>query len=461
METVRYNLITKQTTLSLESKALMSSITFGFELEAILTEGSYDINYTLRNCFNGLEYNVGQDNSINPDQPNDIPFEAQFGVFPFTPLYLNKMLKGLQKLKDNGIITNDSCGFHVHLKFPRLTQEAGAWLILAIADDLEFQKELLHFKEFDFFDKPYAKTDFLLALHEFLKTKKYAKLQNTLDTSKYRVIRLHPQGTVEWRGPRNFLNEGNPKTIKEFVLLLYKIVSWMNNAMDLKILPTTKFSLQDFKNISLDSLDFNKPKLKNTIDYKSLFDPKSDRKAIRQIRPLLELANLNNLLVKFNEGRISIDISHIHKPIFKDLQNTILKDIEIIYKGGTSKKIPVVACDNCVFISQDKDLEVGAEHFSAKTSIFKDIEIYMSSINLTDCQIINSGILCGTRTTVNLNKCIINKSEIIAFKATLKDCVIKGSEIRTRAHKDSFVQLINCKIDSQSNIAKEVEIKND
>ena len=37
-----------------------------------------------------------------------------------------------------------------------------------------------------------------------------------MSEEKMRLLRNHPQGTIEWRGPRNFLNKQNVNDIKTF-----------------------------------------------------------------------------------------------------------------------------------------------------------------------------------------------------------------------------------------------------
>jgi len=50
---------------------------------------------------------------------------------------------------------------------------------------------------------------------------------------KYNIFRQHPQGTLEWRGPRRFLDRRDVGIIKEFFLRkLYPFIKWINDMLD-------------------------------------------------------------------------------------------------------------------------------------------------------------------------------------------------------------------------------------
>jgi hypothetical protein len=461
---VIYDLSSKRVTISLESKALMSSITFGFELEAILLMDRFEKNpnpqliVKLKECFSNISFKLDEDDSIEvnteiKDPRKRYAFEAKFGVFPFTPLYLNKTLKGLQSLNNVGIVTNSSCGFHIHLGFPKMTREAGAWLILAIADDAEFQKTLIKFKEFDFFSPQYADTRFLTLLSEALYERNYKKLADILTTNKYRVIRLHPQGTVEWRGPRDFLNKENPGVIKEFVLHLYKIVSWMNNAFDLKVLPTTGFTREDFENISLNFLDFSYQQTTRNKLRKLVSNYPVSFKKLLGIININEIFNIHATEV---DGRLRLDITNCEEDPFKQEPTVnydafVLKDVDIVTKKlHHANRLKIVQkYKNCTFTG--KLLFRGT--ISAEDCLFKETEFDTTACQLNSCTLrdVNLKISRRGNNTLQITNSTIANSFFYCKTGEFINCNFKGGTI------DIPARIKNCKWDSTTIFHEDAE----
>lgn len=73
----------------------------------------------------------------------------------------------------------------------------------------------------------------------------FQAIANELSEVKMRLIRNHPQGTLEWRGPRNFLNKPDIEVIKRFFMKLYKFAKWISDTLDKK-----EINGYDKKNIS-------------------------------------------------------------------------------------------------------------------------------------------------------------------------------------------------------------------
>ena len=186
-------------------------------------------------------------------------FEFPTPPMTLTPINIKKCIEFLYNLPNNrfGIYTDESCGFHTHISFPKMSKEDMVWIICHIALDPKLQDELISFKtstgdEFDFFGK-WATTDFLQDIESAIKTHDWAELSKWLSNEKYRVIRIHPQGTIEWRGPRNFLNKHNLNTIKEFFVKLSNLVLKIAKIIDTKEIDG--ISRQNFfKLINLDNL---------------------------------------------------------------------------------------------------------------------------------------------------------------------------------------------------------------
>ena len=194
-----------------------------------------DLTEYFQNYF-GKDIEVTQDGSLNELNGG---FEFPTPPMNLTPLNVKKCIDFLYSLKNDKfeIYTDNSCGFHTHISFPNMSNKDMVWIICNIALDSNLIDNLLHFtslnQNFDFFGK-WATTDFLYNIQNNIKDENWNELNKLLTNEKYRVIRIHPQGTLEWRGPRNFLDEGNLQIIKDFFIKLLKIVTEISNIMDKK-----------------------------------------------------------------------------------------------------------------------------------------------------------------------------------------------------------------------------------
>ena len=223
---------------------LASQFTFGFELEGIY---HYDIENPPSSVFvslvnniaeafnldkNEVEKNVKNDISIHPknnEKGGVRTFEWASPVFKFTPLELKKVVEGLDKLfKDKTITTNNTCGFHTHISFPDITDEDAIWIILKLA---EMRTIMSKFKNISFTNEDYASDGFLKIINHQANNGSWNLVRNYLTTDKYRSVRIHPQGTLEWRGPRNFMNRYYKKRVFEFFKLLYQFISFISKSI--------------------------------------------------------------------------------------------------------------------------------------------------------------------------------------------------------------------------------------
>lgn len=176
---------------------------------------------------------------------NEMSFEWRSPVMTLTPESIAHTITFLKHMKSTGVYTDDSCGFHTHISFNGITDDDAKWIILNLAMDKEEQKKIKELKMYNGDDdyEPisfvdyYAKTDYLTSIKSYFVKEDFNGLSNILDDTKYRNVRIHPQGTLEWRGPRDFLNEDyDDEYIKSFFLSLYDFISWMRKVLDNKTL---------------------------------------------------------------------------------------------------------------------------------------------------------------------------------------------------------------------------------
>jgi hypothetical protein len=237
-------------------KYLASQFKFGFELEAYakITDekfswymddaevdpdndeelASYIIEKDIKDAFDYTdndELDIKSDGSIHITENDEYPFEWATPVMEFTPANLKKCINGLDTLHNYDFYTNDSCGFHVHLSFPDINDQDVIWIISKLSLDNKMIKKITHFKNFDFFNDEYASVEYLKKIGKCIKNSQIQDIIDLMNSTKYRLIRIHPQGTLEWRGPRDFMDDYNKSTVYEFFKLLYELVRWMSNAL--------------------------------------------------------------------------------------------------------------------------------------------------------------------------------------------------------------------------------------
>jgi len=226
---------------------LASQFTFGFELEGIY---HYDIENPPSSVFTSLVNNIAEafnldKNEVEKNVKNDISvhpndnetggvrtFEWASPVFNFTPLELKKVIEGLDKLfKNKTVTTNNTCGFHTHISFPDITDEDAIWIILKLAENEEMRTIMSRFKNINFTNEDYASDGFLKIINYQANNGAWNNVRRYLSTDKYRSVRIHPQGTLEWRGPRNFMNRYNKKRVFEFFKLLYQFITFISKSI--------------------------------------------------------------------------------------------------------------------------------------------------------------------------------------------------------------------------------------
>ena len=231
-------------------KYLASQFKFGFELEAFADEAYSDFNeydddeiddeirhYIAKKIaqefqLNAYNVEIKGDGSLSTPYELDYAFEWATPVMEFTPANLQKCINGLSRLvKARGIYTNDTCGFHVHLSFPNISDTDMIWIISQLSQDKEILEQLINFQGMEFYDDEYASLDFLDWIGDYIQAEKYPRIAREFSTEKYRAFHIHPQGTLEWRGPRNFLNHKDVNLIKDFFKLLHKFVMWISKAI--------------------------------------------------------------------------------------------------------------------------------------------------------------------------------------------------------------------------------------
>ena len=237
----------------LNEKLLLKEFKIGFELEAVIRENTFDAEILKR--FKKIDsfWGKGHFTPENLDCPDThTGFEYNSPPFNFTNSNIKKLIKFLSSLEDLNIYVTPTSALHIHINYTNMTSEDSFWALCNLAMDEGMLKKVNRFKGVSFIDSTYAQTDFIQHIRYIIKDASangVEKLKELNDIAygidKYRTFRIHPIGTIEWRGPRNFIND--KILIKDFVFLLKDLLSWLSKVMSYSNIFTTAIKRDQFR----------------------------------------------------------------------------------------------------------------------------------------------------------------------------------------------------------------------
>ena len=229
-------------------ETLSTEFKIGFELEGVCTKDrTYDdylpsyhsgrepegIYKELLDQIDGeLGFGKGKiesDGSLEPsDDKGGRTFEYGSPIIPFNPTNITKIYNLLKKLPEFDVYTNETCGFHTHISFEGINKVNAAWIMCCIAIDDDILDEVKELKSKDKvipFLSRYAQESIFNSLRDAIVNQEWDRINRLLDSSdKYNVVRVHPAGTLEWRGPRNFMNNNEIELIHEYIKKVYRLI---------------------------------------------------------------------------------------------------------------------------------------------------------------------------------------------------------------------------------------------
>ena len=277
---------------------------FGFEFECYLGEEfDKDIIEDLP-----INFEITDDQTLDE---NSKGIELVSEVLTLNPSNIIKSKQCIIDLLNEGCFTDSTCGFHVHYSYNGMDYNEICWLLIVLSTNDEYRELFTEFKDIDFINKKYASDDFFYYICDILEIGEgniTHEIIPILGNEKYRLLRIHPSGTLEWRGPRNFMNSKNFGIISDFFVRLYKVADLIDKISKIKSVTVdnkvfTKDSLINYlKNNPEYEKDaqYNKP---NNIKVDKRFNKDQNRELIGEIfkiAPWLSKA-------KFEDAIIDID----------------------------------------------------------------------------------------------------------------------------------------------------------
>lgn len=240
---------------------LQSDFDIGLEIEGIALESNYNNIKKVAEKY-GLLFLTG-DTSIKEDESiielsyseydgveyeeKIIPFELNTKPFNFSPKTILKVYNYFKELYYQGLITNDTCSLHLHIKLKnnKLKSKKSFYhsaMLFSYLYETKIYKKLLKF------DNQHMTHSFWA--NEIDMKEQYDCLKNNFDNDNFfnssknikrGLFHVHPQGTLEWRGPRKLLDMNtiafcNNKSIDEekrlyrFTKYIFSIIPMLQNA---------------------------------------------------------------------------------------------------------------------------------------------------------------------------------------------------------------------------------------
>ena len=297
---------------------------------------------------------MDEDVSIDPDNPNDdYTFEYASPVLECTPINFKRVVDMLYSLDEIGVYTNDSCGFHHHLSWEGITERDMIWVYINLCLDKEFRKYMSEVDGINLTSSRWSPTTALEDIANAIHNGEYDRVLAKLSDDKYRLFRIHPYGTIEWRGPRDFLNNRDLQIIKDFYSKFNNYINKIIEYNDAKVLFGTNITreelfqkLTDAKSIDTSGGDRELEFLVRTHGYHDRpLEYKTERGAIYSKR-LLRAMSINpellyNFIMSDNQA-----IRHIFKKGSTSILSSIVRhlyEVGVMDEKGFAQKLFTMA----------------------------------------------------------------------------------------------------------------------
>jgi len=178
--------------------------------------------------------------SYNSGRSDQRAFEWKSPVMNINNGNISRTIKFLcEAMNTFNIKTNESCGFHIHIGFPekKTTHIDRLWILLNLISDSAMMKKITSFENINMFNYEYANFDTIKQIENAVGLYNESDIYDVLvcrciSSSKYVILRQHPQGTLEWRGARGFMDYGKEKSVRRFFLdVFFPFAKWIKDVL--------------------------------------------------------------------------------------------------------------------------------------------------------------------------------------------------------------------------------------
>jgi len=418
---------------------LMSQYKFGFEFEGIAEKSKWDNRDKLKEYFDkefGKGGDVKGDSSIKDfDTSNYFSFEYVSDIFTLVPINVQKIVNFLDIATKNGLTTNETCGFHIHISFPNITLFDQYWVLINLAFDQKILKTLKTLTDLKFFDKTYANGALLGKIKKCIVNGEYSNMVDyfTDEKSKYSLLNPHQQGTLEWRGPRGFLEKRNKDIIMSLFLKLYEFVKWIDKTIEkTEVNGITKKEIFDGIEIVKKNRNFEEKEMKKEGRIFGHFQDKKVLFTAFKLYPELSKAKFNRIHISFvenNDNKLSMTNGEVEGLELRR-KNVILRNCTIINSEIDNANFSFCKTIKCKikngYFSDSAHPECAESEFD--NCDFKNFKYYETS-NFNRCVIYGSP---ATKKMYECYKCNFNVCEIVHGRyrsCNFERCNVKEAEI--------------------------------
>src|SRR6202167_952332 len=285
---------------------------FGFEFECFMK--TEDI--TNKDLFDSLpiKFKITSDESLESTSRIEKGVELVSEVLTLNPSNIIKSKQCIIRLLKQGCFTNNTCGFHVHYSYNGMDYNEICWLLIVLSTNNEYRKLFSEFKDINFINKKHTDDKFLDEIRNIIAYYTEGNITHEiisiLTNNKFRLLRIHPSGTLEWRGPRNFMNSKNFGIISDFFVRLYKVADLIDKISKTKSVTVdnqviTKNSLINY---SKNNPEYGKKSQNNKPNNKKIdkrFNKDQNKELIGEIfkiAPWLSKAKFENAIIDIDKN---------------------------------------------------------------------------------------------------------------------------------------------------------------
>lgn len=298
-------------------KKLTTDFTFGFELEAIwitntyyddddYDDDDYDEDGICRNNYGlyagnienffidqGLEGGDLHGDCSLDSMGRGVTFEWASPVLPFNVASIEKVIKMFKKGLGTKFEVNNSCGFHNHISFNDISLEEVIWIMSKLAMDDRAREMFSDFEGIKFVTH-WSGDEYLNDLKQAIEENNYKKIVSLCSTDKYSVVNVHRNKTLEWRGPRGFLEREDMGIIIRFYQRLQKIIKWIIDILDENEI--NGIDRKNYIDMAMAALPNGNKRIQNFTSGKKVKGLLSEESIQKYFN---EIVNDNNVLFKF------------------------------------------------------------------------------------------------------------------------------------------------------------------